>query len=186
MEYLKRLVGYGLVVGLGVLLTIQLRDAVLGASLAEKRVCLGLQPVELNAQAPDWSLTDLAGKKHSLSDYKGRTLLLHFWFTQCPPCIEELPSLVHMAARMAGNKKFEVVTVNVDDNIADVKAFAKKHKLGGLPILYDKSKKVPRSYGTLKFPESYLIDGSGVVRYRFVNKRNWESHLARACIATML
>lgn len=182
---LKRFIGYGLVVALGVLFFVQLKQLVIDASKAESKVCYGLMPEKLDVKAPGFKLADLDGRKRSLADYRGRVVLLHFWFTRCRPCIQELPSLSALNKSMSG-RDFQIVTVSVDEKLSELKSFVGRYGLARLPILHDAKKSVPRRYGTQKYPESYLIDRDGIVRYRFVNKRAWSTELARSCVRSML
>ena len=69
--------------------------------------------------------------------------------------------------------------------MSDRKAFLQQHGLSSLLVLHDPKKHVATGYGTSKFPESYLVDRQGVLRYRFVNKRDWSSPLAQTCIRSL-
>lgn len=181
----KRILGYGIVAALAIVLVAQWVGAIETARVAGSSVCYGLQPEPVDTPAADLALPDLAGNKRSLRDLRGKVVLLHFWFTRCPPCVEELPSLLKLHKAMKGTD-FELVTVSVDERLEDVKPFLQRHGLTELPVLYDASRKIPESFGTTKYPESYLIDREGTVRYRFVNKRNWSSPIARACLDSQI
>ncbi|MCC6750912.1 MAG: TlpA family protein disulfide reductase [Deltaproteobacteria bacterium] len=182
----KRLAAYTIVVALaGGLVTFYVR-AVRSTRGVEANACRAMEPETQDTPAPGFTLTDLAGKKQSLSDHKGKAVLLHFWFTDCPPCLEELPSLLRMQSQLVGRKDFTLLTVSVDDSASKVKEFIAKNHVAGLSILHDAERRVPARYGTEKFPESYLIDREGRIRYRFVNQRNWTSAPALACIQSVL
>lgn len=149
--------------------------------------CRAMGPQLLSTRAPDFALPDLDGKKRRLSEFAGKVVLLNFWATWCPPCVEELPSMIRLQQRMSG-EDFVLLTVSVDDSAEVVRDFLSRHRgvIGAMKVLIDPSRKIPRSYGTEKFPESYLIDENGVVRYRFINKRNWASPVAQSCIDSVL
>ncbi len=191
---ISALCGYGLLVALAVVLATQWVEAVQVGNAARQQTrlvarrgaCLSLSPQAVNQPAPGFDLPDLAGKKRSLAALRGQTVLLHFWFTRCPPCIEELPSLERLHRTMGSRKDFELVTVSVDESRDQVKRFIGKHGLDALPVLLDPEKKVSTAFGTEKFPESYLIMPDGTVRYRFVNKRDWSRPEARACLLSVL
>lgn len=147
--------------------------------------CLSLAPQNDQRPAPKFDLMGLDGKKHSLSSYRGKTVLIHFWATWCSTCLEELPSLYRMVDAIKSDK-FKFLALSVDDNLDTVKAFFKKHQVPPLPTLHDKDAKIASAFGTSKFPESYLINPEGKIVYRFVNKRNWSSPQALMCLRSQL
>lgn len=148
--------------------------------------CLALRPVAQKGEAPAFELPGLDGKKRSLASLRGKVVLLHFWATWCPPCLEELPSLYRMQDALKGEDDFVLLTVSVDDKAKIVQDFFAKHKVPPLPVVVDPTKKVPQSYGTTKFPETYLIGRDGKLRYRFIDKRDWASSAALSCLRTQL
>jgi peroxiredoxin len=149
--------------------------------------CAALQPEVVDFRAPDFELPDLEGAKQRLAAHRGKVVLLNFWATWCPPCVEELPSLVGLERSMKGDR-FALLTVSVDESSRVVKEFLAKTKQEhtSLPILLDPEKKVSALYGTSKFPETYLIDGRGIARYKFIFKRDWSSPRAVACIESLM
>ncbi|HEY2029098.1 MAG TPA: TlpA disulfide reductase family protein [Myxococcales bacterium] len=116
------------------------------------------------------SLPARGGGQLDLSAFKGKTVLVNFWATWCPPCREEMPSLTRLAQSF-DPKTFEVVTVSVDDGWAPVEKFLGK----SVPfrVALDEGAVVSRIWGTSKFPESYLVDKEGKVRLKFVGPRDW-------------
>jgi peroxiredoxin len=180
-----------LVAAAGTLLAIRLLKAVSVAAERERAgACLALAPdnVQEARKAPDFALPDLRGKKRRLSDYRGKVVLLSFWATWCPPCVEELPSLARLQSLMKGEEGFVLLIVSVDDSAKAVRAFFEKHgaPVGPEAVLIDPSRKVPASFGTVKFPETYLIDRSGLVRHRFINKRDWSGEAALQCLRSQM
>jgi peroxiredoxin len=149
--------------------------------------CSVLRGQPMQAEVPSFSLKDLDGKQHSLDELRGKVVLLNFWFTGCPPCIEELPSLIELRRRFA-DRPFALLTVSVDETADDVRQFLKKHKVAerDLPILLDPEKKVASVFGTSKYPESFLIDAKGVARQKFVYKRDWASPTSLTCIGSLM
>jgi thiol-disulfide isomerase/thioredoxin len=149
--------------------------------------CAAFEAEPIRLEAPDFSLLDLQGKRQRLSELRGKVVLLNFWATWCPPCVEELPSLVALR-RLLVREDFALITVNVDESAAVLGDFFAKQKdrLETLPVLLDSSRRVPASYGTTKFPETFLIDRQGVARYKFIYKRDWSTPAARACILSLL
>jgi peroxiredoxin len=149
--------------------------------------CSILKGEPLEQQAPDFELPDLAGKRQRLSALRGKVVLLNFWATWCPPCVEEIPSLLALRAAMRG-KDFELVTVSVDEELPALRAFLAKHLKdpSAYPVLSDPQKKSATAFGTEKFPETFLIDRRGVARFKFIYKRDWASREAVACIESLL
>jgi peroxiredoxin len=136
----------------------------------------------LNREAPDFQLPDASGKLVSLSAQRGHPVLVNFWATWCPPCVDEVPSLEELARRLKGTD-IRMLAVSVDDDWDKIRRFFAK----GTPIgvLLDTSKEVPKKFGTEKFPETFLIDAAGRVRYYFVNKRDWSGPEALACLDSL-
>jgi len=106
-----------------------------------------------------------------LHDLKGKVVVLNFWATWCPPCVEEMPSLVQMQSRLHDNGVTVLaVSVDVDENA--YKKFLKDHDVDLLSVR-DPNQKANSVYGTFKFPETYIIDRQGVVRRKFIGAVNW-------------
>lgn len=116
-------------------------------------------------QAPGFTLVDLNGKKVSLSDYKGRPVLVNFWATWCGPCRAEMPWFEELRKQYAG-QGFEVLGLT-DDADAGRDAIEKAAKKIGVtyPILLtDEKQTVQKAYGGLDvLPVSFYVDRNGVV-----------------------
>jgi len=128
--------------------------------------------INVGDSAPEFRLSSLDGKEVSLSDLRGKVVLVHFWATWCPPCVEEMPMLDKLNREFAG-KDFEILAVSVDQNgAAAVQRFMEKNKLN-LPVLLDPKSSIAGRYGTFKFPETYVLDRTGVVRYKVIGALDW-------------
>jgi peroxiredoxin len=114
----------------------------------------------------------------SLRSLRGRPVLVSFFATWCPPCVEEAPSLETLAERLGD--KATVVVVSVDEDLDALKKFYAQGMR--FTVVRDESRRIPTSFGTLKFPESFLIDPAGKIRYAFINQRDWSVPEAAACI----
>jgi peroxiredoxin len=121
--------------------------------------------------APDFTLPDLEGKLKNLADFRGRVVVLNFWATWCPPCIDEMPSLERLHQAMA-DRGVAVIAVSVDERFSDVPAFVEKFDLT-FSVLYDEGKKVSRKYQTFKYPETYILDREGRLKSKVVGPRDW-------------
>src|SRR5476651_1724952 len=108
-------------------------------------------------QAPDITVTALNGSTLKLSDLKGKVVLLNFWATWCPPCREEIPSMVKLNSIMTG-KPFQMVAVSIDEGgRSAVESFLKGTGLA-LPAYLDPSGTSVKSYGITGVPESFIIN----------------------------
>jgi thiol-disulfide isomerase/thioredoxin len=118
-------------------------------------------------------LTGDSGGVVDLSSKKGKWVLLNFWATWCAPCRDEMPSIEMLNRRAAKDGlNLEIVAVSVDDAWGEVNRF-----FGAVQptftVLWDKEKRASGSFGTRKFPETYLIDPEGRVAAKFVGPRDW-------------
>ena len=120
--------------------------------------------------APDFTVRD-SDRTVTLSQLKGQVVVLNFWATWCPPCIEEMPSLVEMQQRMKA-KGVTVLAVSVDADAGSYHQFLKEHGVNLLSVR-DGDMKSNNLYGTFKFPETYIIDRNGVVRRKFIGAVDW-------------
>ena len=121
--------------------------------------------------APGFTLPDLEGQMHGLADLRGRVVVLNFWATWCPPCIDEMPSLQKLHDVLDA-KGLSVVAVSVDERFDDIVKFVETFDLT-FTIPHDEGMKVSRSYQTFKYPETYLIGRDGRVKSKVVGGRDW-------------
>ncbi len=112
-------------------------------------------------------------RKLSLSQLRGKVVVLNFWATWCPPCIEEMPSLVQMQQRLK-DRDITVLAVSVDVDEDAYYKFLKDHKVDLLTVR-DPSHKSSDLYGTFKYPETYIIDRSGTLRRKFIGAVDWNT-----------
>ncbi len=136
-------------------------------------------------KAPEFSLPAVDGKPISLSGYRGKVVMVHFWATWCPPCVEEMPTLETLYRALRG-KDFEVLAISADeDGAGAVTAFMRKNRLS-LPVLFDPGGTVASSYGTFKLPETYIVDREGVVRYKELGARDWSAPESAAIVKNII
>jgi peroxiredoxin len=132
-------------------------------------------------RAPDFDLPDMNGQRVRLSSFRGKTVVLNFWTKTCEPCMEEMPSVAELARIADGRRDFVVLTISTDDG-PDAVRDRLKVALNGDPtfrILFDPEMSVVNSrYGTRLFPETWIIDGEGIIRARFDGAKDWSSSLA--------
>ena len=138
--------------------------------LASSGCYSGTRPPRIGVAAPDFTVRD-SDRTVTLSQLKGQVVVLNFWATWCPPCIEEMPSLVEMQQRMK-SKGVTVLAVSVDVDESAYKQFVKDHNVN-LMTVRDPSGNSSGLYGTFKFPETYVIDRNGVMRRKFIGAVDW-------------
>ena len=109
--------------------------------------------------------------KITLSQFRGQVVVLNFWATWCPPCVEEMPSLVEMQRRFKA-KGVTVLAVSVDVDESAYRQFVKDHNVDLLTVR-DPDQKSSALYGTFKFPETYIVDRDGVIRRKFIGAVDW-------------
>ncbi|NMB77347.1 MAG: TlpA family protein disulfide reductase [Myxococcales bacterium] len=150
-----------------------------------------LEPQRRDEPAPPVSLLLRDGTSLALSGASGRHLLVNFWASWCAPCIEELPHLAALA-RLLRNRELRLVLVSVDEDFAAVDRLAAtlaergaedpsllaaarllRGDIPGVVLARDPDEKAARAFGTFKYPETFLIDPEGRVRFRFVGPKAW-------------
>ena len=126
----------------------------------------------------------LNGKPARLSDWKGKVVLLNFWATWCPPCVDEAPSLNALQRRiepLGGT----VLGVSVDDDEQAYEEFIKHYELS-FPTYRDTTKQIPLTYGTTMYPDTYVITRSGRLDRKIVGAQDWASPDMTAYINSLL
>jgi cytochrome c biogenesis protein CcmG, thiol:disulfide interchange protein DsbE len=122
--------------------------------------------------AKDFAFT-LNGKPAHLTDLRGKVVLLNFWATWCPPCVDEAPSLNALQERIA-SMGGTVLGVSVDVDEQAYNNFLKAYNIG-YPNYRDASKQIPLEYGTTMYPDTYIIDRNGRLDRKLVGAQDWTS-----------
>jgi len=130
----------------------------------------GDHPARIGTRAPQFTLAD-GVQSVSLVSLRGHTVVLNFWATWCLPCVEELPSLLAMQHRLP---QITVLAISQDEDPAAYRKFLLDNHVDFL-TLRDPSQRVPHLYGTIKIPETYIIDRNGILRRKFVSAQDWTS-----------
>lgn len=141
-----------------------MRPIVFFAVLLCAFACSPSAPPGAAEPVPPLSGTTLEGKSVSLSDYKGKVVLVDFWATWCGPCKAEIPELVKLQEEL-GPKGLIVLGVSMDDEPEAVPAFAKKMGIN-YPVLVGGGETAPKGWIVPGLPTAYLIgrDGKAVLR----------------------
>jgi len=133
---------------------------------------------------PDFSLLDLKGEKHSLSDYKGKVVLLNFWATWCPPCVKEMPSMQRLQDKYQG-KDFEILAVNMGEDSTTIEIFLQKMTIN-FPILLDSDGAILKQWKIFAFPTTFLVDKEGNIAYALFGGLEWDSPEAVAVVEELM
>jgi len=161
-----------------------------GEHVGRAAACDALNPTpgnetlgRLPVAAPDFTLKDWQGHDVRLSSLRGQVVLVNFWATWCNTCVIEMASMERLVEKERG-KNFRLLAVSVDDDWAAIRKFFAKGT--PLDVLLDTARAVPKRWGTDKFPESFLVDKDGMIRYYIVSNRDWSAPSVSACIDAML
>ena len=131
--------------------------------------------------APDFQLPNLEGQTISLSDLKGKPVLLNFWATWCGPCVSEMPYLQEIYDEWSG-KGLMLLTINRGESSSTVKGFMQKRNLS-LPVLLDTELVVAQRYNIMGIPTTFFIDKDGIIQEKvigaFPNKAEIEKRLSK-------
>lgn len=143
-----------------------------------------LNVVSKNETPPSFDLPGYDGKKMGLADVQGKVVFLNFWATWCPPCVEEMPSMKRLQARMADDPNFSMVTISTDEEWAEVRQFF-EGDAPPFPVLLDPGGDLAKRYGTEKFPETYVLVDGRLVGH-IVGPRDWDHWYAEAYLRGLL
>jgi len=141
----------------------------------------GVVKSQVEKKALPFSLKSLNGEKIvSLSDFKGKPVLLKFWATWCPSCVEELAPMEKFSE---GRKDQLIILLAAIDGEKErkIRRFIKKSNIT-LPVLLDPKAKTARSYGVNFIPVSFLISQEGLILGTVVGERNWASPKAWSAV----
>jgi len=117
----------------------------------------------------------------SLVSLRGRVVVLNFWASWCPPCLEEFPSLETLQKQMPG---VTVLAVSFDGDPSAYASFLRKHPLT-LQTALETTVRSDKDYGVTGPPETYIVDPNGIVRRKFVGAQDWSSPEIRSFLQAL-
>ena len=123
---------------------------------------MGSRVPAVGTPAEDFRLVDLEGKSQTLSQYRGKVVLVNFWATWCKPCTTEMPAMQTTYDKLR-DKGFVVLAINELEDEAKVREHIKQYN-HTFPVLMDRDNKVANQFGVFGLPVSVFIDEKGVVQ----------------------
>jgi peroxiredoxin len=123
---------------------------------------------------PEFTLTDLTGKRWTFSELRGKVVLVNFWATWCPPCRKEMPDLDALYGRFAA-KGFVVLGIS-DEETEKVAPFIREHKVS-FPVLLDPGRKVHEKFVVEGIPKSFVYDREGKLVAQSIDMRTQKQFL---------
>jgi len=132
--------------------------------------------------APEFTITADNGRTVSVPNIGGKILVLNFWATWCPPCVEETPSLSRFATQYA-NRGVTVLAISVDKDEKAYRNFLGKYKP---EFLTARDSQIHQDYGTYMYPETYIIDATGKVLKKIPEPADWMNPQLTAYIDSVL
>ncbi|MEK4884787.1 TlpA disulfide reductase family protein [Bacillus sp. FSL W8-0223] len=126
--------------------------------------------------APDFELRSISGNKVKLSDFRGKTVILNFWATWCPPCRAEIPEIQKFYEDKKNNN-VEILAVNLTNSESSLNAVKEFVKDKGMTftIVLDKKGETSNLYSIITIPTSYIIDKNGNIRDKYVGPMSYET-----------
>jgi peroxiredoxin len=118
--------------------------------------------LRVGSEVPDFNFTDFDGKKRKFSDFRGKYILVDFWGTWCPACIEELPYLKTAYSRFQP-RGFEILGMNDDESVSAVKSWLKSNGLTWTQATTESIVEVKRNLRIFLYPTTFLVGPDGKV-----------------------
>ena len=135
---------------------------------------------DMPSEAPLFTLFDSSENLVALEDYRGKVVLINFWATWCPPCIEEMPALQGLKESFI-HRPFEILAINMAENQDAIDTFLERTGFEfSFPLLLDPGGKVADQYHVTGLPTTMLVDLDGMFAFGGVGPRDWNSSEVQA------
>jgi len=126
-------------------------------------------PAQVGERAPAIVIRDGA-QTVSLKQYHGKIVVLNFWASWCPPCLEEFPSLMQLQRDLPS---VVVLAVSFDTDANAYRQYLVDNHITGITTVIDLSQQSNLAFDTTRPPETYIIDRRGVIRRKFIGAQDW-------------
>ena len=134
--------------------------------------------------AEDFTLPTPGGGSFRLSEQRGKVVLVNFWATWCPPCLEEMPAMERLWRRHK-EAGFVLVAISLDADPRKVLPFVNARKFS-FPIALDPKMAIAEKYGVRALPSSFVIDRQGMMAGVALGPRSWDDSAAHGLVQAML
>ena len=128
-------------------------------------------PLAIGETAPSFTVPAMPSGYLALNQYRQQVVVLHFWATWCPPCVEEAPSLEVFAEKMK-TQGIVVLGVSVDDDRTALQNFIENYHLR-FAVGIDPDRSLAARFGTVQFPETYILDRQGRLAEKVIGATDW-------------
>lgn len=149
---------------------------------AENWIAVG--PEFYGKPAPELQLTDIDGKMHNLSDYRGKEVLVIFWATWCPPCNAEVPGLIELRKTNPADKLQMLAISSEEAGIETVRKFVENKKINYTAIWTQHSKLPIPFVHAIDLPTAFFIDKQG--NFKLITTGLMDEKSVQAIIDTKL
>ncbi len=140
----------------------------------------GSHPAQTGLKAPDFTVSDGSTTIH-LASYRGRVVVLNFWATWCPPCVEEMPGLIQLHH---DRPDLAILAVSIDEDPEAYRRFLLRDHVD-LITVRDPAQTAAQLFHTEGWPETYIIDRKGFIRRKIVGDPDWSNPEIRAYLNTL-
>ena len=136
--------------------------------------------IEIGSPVSDFELSDLDGNRVKLSDFKGKTVVINFWATWCPPCKKEMPDFDLLDKELKKKNDAVLLAVNMTDGKRDTKSkvesFVKENGYG-MKVLLDTEGKAATLYDIKWLPTTVVVDRKGILHWQIFGETTKETVL---------
>ena len=151
------------------------------AALAAVSGCgRGAHPAQVGKVAPDFTVSDDRDSVH-LANYRGKVVVLNFWWSQCGPCIQETPGL---EALHHEQPNLAILGVSIDTDEQQYRHFLDRYHVD-ITTVRDPGESAAKLYHSEAWPETYIIDRDGVIRRKIVGDPDWTNPEIRSYLKSL-